>query len=223
MKPSLFTLTAAVATFGFAAAANAAILVEYELDDVDGPGGAFSTAPTQTIANASATGLTSSLDALAIVVSNGGGTTPSDDPKASVNAVAGSGSDRGIDFTLTAASGFELNVTDFTVFSRSGSTPAATNPETITLQYSLNGGTTFINASGPTVLTANYVQYTGPVGVTGEDSILFRVRGDFTGNQGRSFRFDDIVVNGEVIPEPASLALLGLGGLLLLPRRKRNA
>lgn len=34
-------------------------------------------------------------------------------------------------------------------------------------------------------------------------------------------RFDDIILNGAVIPEPASLALIGLAGLLMLPRRKR--
>ncbi len=33
------------------------------------------------------------------------------------------------------------------------------------------------------------------------------------------FYLDDITING-VIPEPASLALLGLGGLMLLPRRR---
>ncbi len=31
-------------------------------------------------------------------------------------------------------------------------------------------------------------------------------------------RFDDFILNGEVIPEPASLALMGLGGLLMLGR-----
>ncbi len=34
------------------------------------------------------------------------------------------------------------------------------------------------------------------------------------------FYLDDISING-VIPEPASLALLGLGGLLMLPKRRR--
>ena len=33
--------------------------------------------------------------------------------------------------------------------------------------------------------------------------------------------FDDITVNGVVVPEPSSAALLGLGGLALLARRKR--
>jgi hypothetical protein len=35
-----------------------------------------------------------------------------------------------------------------------------------------------------------------------------------------SFRVDDFTVNASAVPEPASLALLGLGGLALLRRRR---
>lgn len=35
-------------------------------------------------------------------------------------------------------------------------------------------------------------------------------------------RFDNIVINGELIPEPGSLALLSLGGVLLAARRRRD-
>jgi hypothetical protein len=47
---------------------------------------------------------------------------------------------------------------------------------------------------------------------------------DSSGNRdGRSFRFDNVVVNGEVelIPEPGSLALLAAGGLLVLSRPRK--
>jgi hypothetical protein len=43
---------------------------------------------------------------------------------------------------------------------------------------------------------------------------------DFSGSN-RFLYVDDVVVTGEVVPEPASLALLAAGGLCLLPRRRR--
>jgi len=38
---------------------------------------------------------------------------------------------------------------------------------------------------------------------------------------GKIIRLDNVRVNGEVIPEPASAAMIGLGGLLILARRRR--
>lgn len=41
-----------------------------------------------------------------------------------------------------------------------------------------------------------------------------------TGSGGNNVGIDDLVINGSVVPEPGSLALLGLGGLLIARRRK---
>ena len=55
-------------------------------------------------------------------------------------------------------------------------------------------------------------------------SITFKLSASDDGNDNADIlRLDDVVLNGTVIPEPASLALLGLGGLMLLPRRRRVA
>lgn len=52
------------------------------------------------------------------------------------------------------------------------------------------------------------------------ESVTFRVElKDIHGLTSRTYRFDDIQVFG--IPEPTSLSLLGLGGLVLVARRKR--
>ena len=42
---------------------------------------------------------------------------------------------------------------------------------------------------------------------------------DYNNNSG-NWRFDNITISGTAVPEPASLGLLGLGGLSLLRRRR---
>lgn len=41
------------------------------------------------------------------------------------------------------------------------------------------------------------------------------------GSSGSAWNFDNVTLNGDVVPEPASLALLSAGGLLMLVRRRR--
>ena len=56
-----------------------------------------------------------------------------------------------------------------------------------------------------------------------DETVEFRfLLGDDSGASSRIHVLDNIVLEGTVIPEPGSLALLGLGGLLIA-RRRRNA
>ncbi|MBK1855185.1 PEP-CTERM sorting domain-containing protein [Verrucomicrobiaceae bacterium 5K15] len=55
-------------------------------------------------------------------------------------------------------------------------------------------------------------------------NIEFRIYVDdrlSNGNGGSGTAFDDVVLNGTLVPEPSSTALLGLGGLALILRRRR--
>lgn len=65
-----------------------------------------------------------------------------------------------------------------------------------------------------------------PAGLVNGDVVNFRVyawNNDTLGGGGtidRATRFGGVSISGTVIPEPASLALAALGGLLILPRRR---
>ena len=130
-------------------------------------------------------------------------------------------------FTVTAASGFTLNLTDLTL-------------EAALVDSSGPSGTTFVRSSvdGYAADLGSYTQ-TGTSGSTFTDrsidlsgaayqnlsTITFRIyhydTTDSADTTGLVHRIDDVILNGNAIPEPASFALLGLGGLSLLARRRR--
>ena len=60
----------------------------------------------------------------------------------------------------------------------------------------------------------------GDVGGSFTDTAKLRWANDNSGAFGDSFIVDDILVEGNAIPEPTSAALLGLGGLLIARRRR---
>jgi len=64
----------------------------------------------------------------------------------------------------------------------------------------------------------------GNEALTGDVYFRLWLRGGSTADNGDSnFYLDNLTLNGAVIPEPGSLALMGLGGLLILGRRRTRA
>ncbi|MEX0653001.1 MAG: PEP-CTERM sorting domain-containing protein [Phycisphaeraceae bacterium] len=80
--------------------------------------------------------------------------------------------------------------------------------------------------------TGNYTVARDPIDLSGAayqsltETVEFRMylwSPESGGTAGSRWGFDNVTLNGSVIPEPASLALLGAGGLLMLMRRRCRA
>lgn len=101
----------------------------------------------------------------------------------------------------------------------------STGAKTHTLHYSTNGGQTWtFLESHAAEQTVNWVVHTvvlGDIFANSSGPEMNLIRMTLTGATGTSGnnRFDNILITGEIVPEPATLALLALG--LPLIRRRR--
>ena len=175
---------------------------------------------------------------------SGGSSDPAtgDDSAYNVTSFAPQGTGnltRGVQFN-TSTVGFEDIVVNF---DQRHSNTAARN---VRLQYSVDG-TTFVNAdpftatAGDTWFNNRTASLSSIDGVENNPLFAFRILAEFapgtsayaasdptkTYGPTGTWRFDQVTINGTVpvvvpdIPEPASLALLGLGGLMVVGRRRR--
>jgi hypothetical protein len=204
------------------------------------PGGA--SAPTPSVGTGSASLVGGTTGSFASGISNGGSsdpvtTSPENFGWGTTNYPAASSGDKsaGTQY-LVSTVGFEDIV--FTYDLRHSNTSSRYEQ----VQYTTNGGSTWIDApsglfdgpSGDTWFKARTVDLSAIAAVENNADFGLRVVSTFapatssyaasnsTSNYATSgtWRFDMVTVSGTVIPEPASLGLLGLGALAMGRRRR---
>lgn len=230
----LTSLLTASGIIGLTASAHAATLVDWtftgndpsaggtilENDSADGVVVASSSSFASTLAGVTSSDIMGYGDAKFSLGTSGGAPLYQDELNLRgfvFSGATGGVSTGGYDFTLTAASG-TINITEFTVdLWRNG----AGAPDTFFIEANVDGGG-FVQFGSNSVEsnsgdeTFRTQTFTGDI--TGS-SIVLRINA--TGNTG-NVHFNDIQVTGDLIavPEPSSAALLGLGGLALILRRR---
>lgn len=137
------------------------------------------------------------------------------------------------DIAITVASGFTVTLTDVTLNSVSVNggqaenvnrrndytvtifNPSAVQVATVNVSDTIAGTT----GGGQPLVTLDFAD----VVLTDPGTYTLQIRGgDFsgTGETGNHTGIDNLSINGTVVPEPSSLALLALGGLAMIRRRR---
>ena len=169
-----------------------------------------------------------------VASSNSGGTFSNPAGNGSTESFSSNGWDAGEYYQFqTSSSGFESLTVSY------GQATSSTGPGDFDFFYSTNGtsftqfGSTYdgptLDFSTTTFRPENVLSWdlSAISGLDNASTVFFRVavNGTLAENGGTTastgtFRIDDFTVNATAIPEPASMALLGLSGLVLLRRRR---
>lgn len=224
-------LLAAAALTGFAAHANAATIVQF---DFEGTPAATATTVDPGVTASPFTVTGPGTVRLPNLDGDNDGTPFASAPGSTFNSASITQGTGVFSFTLTVNdSTAEIDTLQIDSFQFSVSQINFSPSPTFNVTSSLTGGTSLASGTfgssvvGDNPFTTITVDVTDPAfdSITEGESVTFNITATAGSDTTGTIRVDKIDVQGTVssgaIPEPASLALLGLGGLLLIGRGRR--
>lgn len=222
-KKQLLSLGFSVAAM--TATSQAAVIADWDYSNVTGLVADADIAPSTSLIgsadNAVASGITSSdlTSGGSLRYENANGTAGELNLK---NFHITSGDGRGsFSFTLTADAGKTIDISSLTMSTYRNGSGA---PSQLQWFVTVDGGLEQEYGTEQVGQTGGFDTDTFSEAITGASSVKFEFRLDNATGNG-NIHFNDIQVNGDIItaavPEPSSTALLGLGGLALILRRRK--
>jgi hypothetical protein len=178
-------------------------------------------APSSVAAGLIATPVTDPAGTVGIEISSAA-TTPAGapflrlDPQgSSPDAATAVANNKYYEFSLTGDAGNTLNLTNLEFDVMRG---GAGTPRGYVVRSSLDSFASNLSQADVETVRPNYTHIIVPLSALNVPGVTFRIY-SYSPAGGSSLDYDNITVNGDVVPEPSTLGVLALAGLTLLARR----